>query len=158
MNIRQFLEPSTVLADLCGRNKHDVLAELCEPVSRLHPALRQERLLATLLEREGLSSTGLEGGVAVPHGKLPGLPAIVGAFGRSLAGVEFDSLDGKPAHLLFVLFAPEAAGGEHLRVLARVSRILKSADFRDRLLAARDAAEIHRLITGEDDRLSAPSG
>jgi nitrogen PTS system EIIA component len=151
MKIRQILDPSAVVADLRGGTKQDVLQALCEPVARLNPALRAERLFETLVERENLSSTGLADGVAVPHGKLLGLPRITASFGRSVPGVEFDSLDGKPAHLFFAIFAPEAAGGDHLRVLARVSRILKDQSFRDRILAAKDAAEIHRLICEADD-------
>ncbi len=152
MKLRQILEPDAVVADLSGRTKQEVLASLCEAAARHFPGLRPERFLETLVEREKLSSTGLEGGVAIPHGKLAGLPTIVAAFGRSRAGVEFESLDGKPAQLFFAIFAPEAAGGDHLRVLARVSRILKSEAVRARILEAGDAAEIHRIIGEEDDR------
>ncbi|MHB8420200.1 MAG: PTS sugar transporter subunit IIA [Myxococcales bacterium] len=151
MKVRQILDPSAVVADLSGTTKPEVLAQLCGPVARLNPGLRAERLLETLVEREKLSSTGLADGVAVPHGKLLGLPRLTASFGRSVSGVPFDSLDGKPARLFFAIFAPEAAGGDHLRVLARVSRILKDEGFRRRVLAAQDAAEIHRLICEADD-------
>ncbi len=151
MKIRQILDPTAVIPDLAGPAKLDVLRALCEPVAKLNPSIRPERFLETLVEREKLNSTGLSDGVAVPHGKLSGLPSITASFGRSLSGIEFDSLDGKPARLFFAIFAPEAAGGDHLRVLARVSRILKEEAFRKRILEAPDAATIHRLICEEDD-------
>ncbi len=151
MNIRQILDPAAVVADLSCAKKADVLRALCEPVARLNPALRADRLYETLAEREKLSSTGLAEGVAVPHGKLLGLPRIVASFGCCKAGVDFDSLDGKPARLFFAIFAPDGAGGDHLRVLARVSRILKEEGFRAKVLAAPDAAEIYRLVCEADD-------
>jgi PTS system nitrogen regulatory IIA component len=151
MKIRQILDPSAVISDLAGPTKLDALRALCGPVAKLNPSIRPERFLETLVEREKLNSTGLSDGVAVPHGKLPGLASITASFGRSLAGIDFDSLDGKPARLFFAIFAPEAAGGDHLRVLARVSRILKEEAFRKRILEAPDAAAIHQLICQEDD-------
>jgi PTS system nitrogen regulatory IIA component len=151
MKIRQILDPSAVIPDLAGPAKPDVLQALCVPVAKLNPSIRPELFLETLAEREKLNSTGLSDGVAVPHGKLPGLTTITASFGRSLAGIDFDSLDGKPARLFFAIFAPEAAGGDHLRVLARVSRILKDEPFRARILEAPDAAAIHQLICQADD-------
>jgi PTS system nitrogen regulatory IIA component len=109
--------------------------------------------VAVLWERENLGSTAIGDGIAIPHGKLPGLKGVLGLFSRHPAGVDFDSLDGKPTHLFFLLVAPEDSVGQHLKALARVSRLLKDGSFRDSLVQAADAAEILRLIQQEDAKL-----
>jgi len=151
MKIADFLSPDAVLADLVGERKRDVLAELCAPMATRFPGIGEERLRAVLEERERLGSTGIGDGVAIPHGKLAGLPGLVATFGRSLRGVDFDALDGRPSHLFFALFAPESSAGIHLKALARISRLLKSAELRSGILAAEDAAEIYALLTAEDE-------
>ena len=149
MKIQDFLQPQAVLADLTGRTAAEVLAELCRPVAQAH-GLDAARLVQVLLDREKLGSTGVGDGVAIPHGKLPGLPALVATFGRSRQGVEFRAADGKPARLFFALFAPENSAGAHLKALSRVSRIFRMPAFREAILAAPSAEEIHRLILAED--------
>ncbi|HWV38923.1 MAG TPA: PTS sugar transporter subunit IIA [Vulgatibacter sp.] len=151
MTISDFLSPDAVIADLVGERKRDVLAELCAPIARRFPGVGQERLLSVLEERERLGSTGIGDGVAIPHGKLAGLPGLVATFGRSAAGVDFDALDGRPSHLFFALFAPESSAGIHLKALARISRLLKSAELRSRIMAAKDAKAIYDLLTAEDE-------
>jgi len=146
----EVLKPEAVVADLAGRTAPEVLAELCRPLAaRL--GLDTGRLVQTLLDRERLGSTSVGEGVAIPHGRLPGLPSLVAAFGRS-PGVDFRAVDGRPVRLFLVLFAPENAAGAHVQVLARVSRLFRSAAFREAILAAPDAAAIHRLIEVEDAR------
>jgi PTS system nitrogen regulatory IIA component len=149
VKIQEFLQPQSVLADLSGRTASEVLAELCRPVARLH-GLDAARLQQVLLDREKLGSTGVGDGVAIPHGKLAGLPALVATFGRSREGVDFRGADGKPAKLFFALFAPENSAGAHLKALSRVSRIFRMAAFREAILAAPSAEEIYRLILAED--------
>src|SRR5437763_15053810 len=112
----------------------------------------RERLIKSLEDRELLNSTALGDGVAIPHGKLPGLKRVLAAFGRSLAGVDFQSLDGKPTHLFFLLVAPEDSAGAHLKALARISRLLKEETFRRRLMEAPSARELFETIRTEDDR------
>jgi PTS system nitrogen regulatory IIA component len=90
--------------------------------------------------------------VAIPHGKLPGLKRVVAAFARSRGGVDFNSLDGKPTHLFFLLVAPEDSAGAHLKALARISRLLKDEGFRSRLMQATDAADIYHIIRTEDEK------
>ncbi|HVN64840.1 MAG TPA: PTS sugar transporter subunit IIA, partial [Candidatus Binataceae bacterium] len=107
---------------------------------------------AVLAERERLGSTAIGDGIAIPHGKLRGPTTIVGAFGRHLKGVDFESLDGAPTHLFFVLIAPEDSASLHLKALARVSRLFKESAFREKLLAASSADELYRLIKSEDAR------
>ncbi len=149
MKIQDFLQPQAVLADLTGHTAAEVLAELCRPVARAH-AMDAARLVQVLLDREKLGSTGVGEGVAIPHGKVAGLPALVATFGRSRDGVEFRAADGKPAKLFFALFAPENSAGAHLKALSRVSRIFRMPAFREAILAAPTAEEIHRLIVTED--------
>jgi len=151
VKIVDFLRPEAVNASLAGRTSAEVLAELSRPVAAA-AGLDAGRLLQTLLDREKLGSTGVGEGVAIPHGKVPGLPGIVAAFGRAPEGVDFRAIDGRPARLFFVLFAPESSAGAHLKALARVSRIFRSSAFRETILAAPDAAAIYRLIEAEDGR------
>lgn len=150
MKLADVLRPEAVIADLQGGTGAEVLAELCRPLAaRL--GLDAGRLVGTLLDRERLGSTSVGDGVAIPHGRLTGLPCQVAAFGRS-PGVDFRAADGRPVQLFMVLFAPENAAGAHVQVLARVSRLFRSAAFREAILAAPDAAAIHRLIEAEDGR------
>jgi nitrogen PTS system EIIA component len=150
MKISEMLDRRAVVPDLQGQTKPELLRELCHPLAVIHAGLSEDRLVQTLLDRERLGSTGLAEGVAIPHGKLKGLPRLIGSFGRCVSGVDFQALDKNPTQLFFVIFAPEAAGGDHLRALARVSRLFRSAQFRDRVLEAPDAAAIYDLIEGED--------
>ncbi|MFL5262477.1 MAG: PTS sugar transporter subunit IIA [Anaeromyxobacteraceae bacterium] len=149
MKIVEFLQPGAVVDDLTGATSAAVLAELSRPLASSHKADPQ-RLLETLLEREKLGSTGIGDGVAIPHGKVPGLPALMASFGRSKRGVDFKAIDAKPTFLFFTLFAPENSAGAHLKALARISRIFKNPAFRESIMKAKDAAEIYRLIETED--------
>jgi PTS system nitrogen regulatory IIA component len=151
MKIVEFLQPGAVLDDLAGTNGPAVLAELSRPLAATHQADAQ-RLLETLLEREKLGSTGIGDGVAIPHGKVSGLPTLMASFGRSRSGVDFKAIDGKPTYLFFTLFAPENSAGAHLKALARISRIFKNPAFRESIMKAADAAEIFRLIETEDGK------
>ena len=115
------------------------------------PALAaRDTLLRVLVDREQLASTAIGEGVAIPHGKLPTVGEIVACLGRAPGGVDFDSMDGQPTFLFFVLVAPENSTGAHLKALARISRVFKDADFRRRLLAADDADAMYRVIAEED--------
>ncbi|HEX7488077.1 MAG TPA: PTS sugar transporter subunit IIA [Anaeromyxobacteraceae bacterium] len=149
MKIVEFLQPAAVVDDISGQNGPAVLAELSRPLAAVRK-VDPQRLLETLLEREKLGSTGIGDGVAIPHGKVPGLPGLMASFGRSRAGIDFKAIDGKPTHLFFTLFAPENSAGAHLKALARISRIFKNPAFRESILKAPDAAEIYRLIETED--------
>jgi PTS system nitrogen regulatory IIA component len=154
MKIEDILSEDLVLADLAARAKPDVLVELADALTTRHQELNLDkaRLVGALEDRERLNSTALGDGVAIPHGKLPGLRRVLAAFGRSRAGVDFQSLDGKPTHLFFLLVAPEDSAGAHLKALARISRLLKDPGFRARLLEAPDAQTIWTIIRDEDAR------
>ena len=144
-----------IVPNISGADKTAVLRELAEHLAAQRPAetIDAGRLVDVLWERERLGSTAIGDGIAIPHGKMPGLTGVVGAFGRHAKGVDFDSLDGSPTHLFFLLVAPEDSVGQHLKALARVSRLLKDRAFRERLVGAGDRAELFRLIREEDEKL-----
>ena len=153
MKITDILTEDMVVPALRGRTKSDVIEELARVVAEHHQGeIDLRRLVQALEDRERLNSTALGEGVAIPHGKLPGLRRVIAAFGRSPAGVDFSSLDGKPTHLFFLLVAPEDSAGAHLKALARISRLLKDDAFRARLMAAAGGADLYRTIREEDDR------
>ena len=150
MKIEEILSEELVLPDLNARSKVDVLVELATAIARRHPELDRERLVQALEDRERLNSTALGEGVAIPHGKLPGIKRVFAAFARSRQGVDFQSLDGEPTHLFFLLVAPEDSAGAHLKALARISRLFKQPALRKAILEADGAAAIYRLISEED--------
>ncbi len=152
MKITDILSPDMVIADLKGATKPDVLNELAKALTYKYKEISLADLNAVLAERERLGSTAIGDGIAIPHGKLRGVSKIIGAFGRHVQGVDFDSLDGGPSQLFFVLVAPEDSASLHLKALARVSRLLKEGSFREHLIAATDAAELYRLIKEEDGK------
>src|SRR5215208_4546122 len=149
MKIVEFLRFDAVIANLSGATGPAVLGELCRPLAASQ-RVDAQKLLDTLLDREKLGSTGIGEGVAIPHGKVPGLPGLMASFGRAVQGIDFRAIDGRPTHLFFALFAPENSAGAHLKALARISRIFKNPAFRDAIMKAKDAAEIYRLIETED--------
>jgi nitrogen PTS system EIIA component len=149
MKISDFLQPCDVIANLSSTTAQAVLAELCGPVAQAVP-IDAQILLDTLLAREQLGSTGIGEGVAIPHGRVPGLPTLRAALGRSCTGVDFKAADDKPTHIFVALFAPASGPGVHLHALARLSRVLKDPVLRDAIMRARDAAEIYQLIDAED--------
>ncbi len=152
MKIEDILTEDLVIPALGARSKTDALVELATAVARRHPELERERLVQALEDRERLNSTALGDGVAIPHGKLPGIKRVFAAFARSPQGVDFQSLDGRPTHLFFLLVAPEDSAGAHLKALARISRLLKNEEFRTRLMQATSARALWDTIREEDAR------
>lgn len=150
MKITDILIREASILDVEATNKDDLLEEMANSLSAAEPALDAAVLLSVLREREALQSTGIGEGVAIPHGKVQGLDRLVATFARSMGGIDFDSIDGQPTHLLFLLIVPEQSGGQHLKALARISRFFRDASFRDKLLGARDLEEIFRAIEEED--------
>ena len=150
MKISDILVRDASILDLVSTSKDDLLGEMARSLAAAEPALEAEALLNVLREREALQSTGIGEGVAIPHGKVQGLDRLVAAFARSTRGVDFDSIDGQPTQLLFLLIVPEQSGGQHLKALARISRFFRDASFREKLLGAGDLEEIFRAIEEED--------
>jgi PTS system nitrogen regulatory IIA component len=153
MKVTEFLSPNAVVADLRGTTKAEVLRELAEHLSAAYPGtLRADRVLEVLAEREKLASTGIGEGVAIPHGKMPGLDRLYAVFGVSRQGVDFSSIDKRPTNLFFALVAPENSAGVHLKALARVSRLFRNPELREAILKGAGSADIYRLISEEDGR------
>lgn len=138
------------MADLQARDKKGVLEELVAPVARLAD-ISPEAMVRVLLERERLGSTGIGGGIGIPHGKMKDLENLLLGIGLSRQGIDFESIDGRPTHIFFLLVTPENSTGLHLKVLARVSRILKNEPFRENLMNAADRDEIFEIIRREDE-------
>jgi PTS system nitrogen regulatory IIA component len=152
VKITDFLTEEAVIPALAAREKNAVLKEMATGLVANHPLLDEKKVLEVLLERERISTTAIGEGVAIPHGKLRGVERVVGIFARSLEGVDFASLDGEPTHLFFVLIAPENAAADHLKALARISRLLKDPTFRSRLIAGKTGQEIFEIIAQEDQK------
>ncbi len=152
MHLTEIFRPEMVWPDLTAKTKPEVIRELARHISGCVSSLDEQRVAEILMERERLGSTGIQDGIAIPHGKVPGLKDIIIACGRSRQGIDFEAHDQKPTHLFFVLLAPEFAAGQHLKALARLSRLLKDEDFRERLMSSKDANEIYRAIVDEDER------
>jgi len=152
VKITDFLSVNTVIPMLVAREKGAVLAELAAQLVAQHRSLDEKQVLRVFQEREKISTTAIGEGVAIPHGKLPGVEGVVGVFARSAAGVDFASLDGEPTHLFFALVAPEGAAADHLKALARISRLLKDPAFRARLMKGGNREELFAIIAEEDDK------
>lgn len=152
MKIKQILTKNCVLGQVTSTTKEGVIEELATLLAQSNPAIPREETIQILLEREKLGSTGIGNGVAIPHGKLGTLSQIVTGFARSTEGIAFESQDGKPAHIFFVLLAPENAASLHLKALARLSRLLKDSHFRNKLMEAADADQIYNEIVNEDEK------
>ncbi|MCB2189338.1 MAG: PTS sugar transporter subunit IIA [Deltaproteobacteria bacterium] len=151
MKLTDILTTNAIKAELKAASKRGVMEELCQPLLKARPELELGRLMEVLVERERLGSTGIGDGIAIPHGKLAEINDLLLSFGRSPQGVDFDSLDGKPAHLFFLVIAPENSAGVHLKALARISRLLKSNVVRRELMEAADAKDIYEIIESQDE-------
>ena len=137
--------PEAVLASVKASGKKALLAELAAKAAQLYK-LDERRLFDRLLERERLGSTGIGGGIAIPHGRMPGLAKPVGLFARLGHPVDFDSIDERPVDSVFLLLAPEGAGADHLKALARVSRLLRDRSLVDKLRATENADALYALL------------
>lgn len=150
MNITDLLKKEFIIEELKSKTKKEALLELSEVFLRGDVTVDSDAMVEVLLDREKLGSTGIGDGIAIPHGKLPGLENLVVSFGRTIEGIDFDSLDGKPVHIFFLLMAPENSAGQHLKALAKISRMLKEDVFRKELMEAKTSDEIYSLIDKKD--------
>ncbi|MBC2716839.1 MAG: PTS sugar transporter subunit IIA [Desulfobacteraceae bacterium] len=150
MKILDFLDPKTIITELKATDKKGVLEELTLPVSEI-TQIEHKELVRVLIEREHLGSTGIGNGIGIPHGKLKNLPSLILGVGLSRKGVSFDAMDKKPTHIFFLLLSPDNSTDLHLKLLARISKILKEASFKDKILYASDKDEVLRLIQGIDE-------
>ncbi|MFH1996597.1 MAG: PTS sugar transporter subunit IIA [Candidatus Omnitrophota bacterium] len=150
MKIMDFLNKKAVTASLKASDKEGVVRELVNILAQAESIRNKEDLVRVILARETLGSTGIGQGIGIPHGKSPSVKNLIAAMGVSQNGVSFDSLDGEPVFIFFLLVAPQDSAGPHLKALARISRILKDKYVRDRLRKANDEKEIVRIIQEED--------
>jgi PTS system nitrogen regulatory IIA component len=148
MNIGDLLDRGAIAPRATAPRKRQALGVVAELAARSF-GLKASEVLEALLEREAAASTGVGYGVAVPHARLKGLDRLRGVFVRLEQPVEFQAVDDRPVDLLFALFAPPEASGEHLRALARVSRVFRQAELREALRQARSADAIHALLVQE---------
>lgn len=146
MEIEDLLNQTGVIAKLRATSKKQVLQELAKRAAEATD-LPERQIFEVLLERERLGTTGVGNGIAIPHGKLPGLKQLFGMFARLESPVEFDAIDEQPVDLIFLLLAPEAAGADHLKALARVSRLLRDRGVCEKLRGANQADAIYALLT-----------
>ncbi|OGX07249.1 MAG: hypothetical protein A2Z88_06125 [Omnitrophica WOR_2 bacterium GWA2_47_8] len=156
MKISDFLHSKAVSADLQGTTKEEIIQELVGLLvsSGALDKKHKSKVIEVLLTREALGSTAIGQGIAIPHGKCDCVKKLVGGLGVSKAGINFDSLDGEPAYIFFLLVAPLDSAGPHLKALARISRVLKDKYFRENLKAAKDEKAIIKLVAVEDGRAS----
>ena len=146
MEITDLLAPEAVLPSLKAQGKKQLLQELAERAATL-TGLPERRIFETLVERERLGSTGMGQGIAIPHGRLAGLSKIVGLFARLETPIAYDAVDNQPVDLVFLLLAPEGAGADHLKALARVSRLLRNQATCEKLRAATKPEVLYALLT-----------
>jgi PTS system nitrogen regulatory IIA component len=152
MKILEILDKRFIVPTLAARGKEGVLRELVRVIAQAERQVEEERMVDILLERETLGSTGIGEGVAIPHGKSKAVKKLLASFGRSVPGVDFQSMDGKPTHLFFLLVAPEDSAGIHLKALARISRLMKDASFRKRLMEAETEDEMYAIFAEGDEK------
>lgn len=150
MKILDVLQKESIISDLKSQDKKGILEELVAPIAII-TGINHKDLIQVLMDREQLGSTGIGGGIGIPHGKLKQLESLALGFGLSRKGVDFESMDNQPTHIFFLLVTPENSTGLHLKMLARISRILKHDQFREKLLNAASSDEIFSIIKEEDD-------
>jgi len=151
MKLSEILEKDNIILDLKAKDKKGVLEELAEVMTNHEPSLDTSSLIRVLLERERLGSTGIGDGVAIPHGKFRGVTHPIVSFGRSLKGLDFESMDGQPVFLFFLLVAPENSASVHLKALAKIAKILKNGSFRKVLMEASTKKELYQIIIQNDE-------
>jgi PTS system nitrogen regulatory IIA component len=151
MRLDQMFKIEFLNENLLSNNKQEVLAELMNPLIASGLKIDRARAIDILQQREKLGSTGIGDGVAIPHGKVSDLNEMVVAFGRSQQGIAFDAIDGKPVQLFFLLLAPEHSTGQHLKALAKISKMLKTPNFRKKLIDAKTKTDLYRAIVLQDE-------
>jgi PTS system nitrogen regulatory IIA component len=152
MKISEILGKDFIIADLSGKDKQSVLTELTNFLENNETIKNKDVLYSALLEREKLGSTGIGENVAIPHAKSDEIDQILTLFGRSIEGIEFDSLDQKPVHFVWLVIAPTHSTGHHLKALARISRLLKNQNLREGILKAQNKNEIYSILLDEDSK------
>jgi PTS system nitrogen regulatory IIA component len=151
MKMSDILEEENLIPDLKAKDKKKAIEELANAVVKTNPSLDKDSLVRVLLDREALGSTAIGDGVAIPHGKFPGIITPIISFGRSRKGLDFESMDGQPVFLFFLLVAPEDSASVHLKALARIAKMLKDSNFRKLLIEAPNRKELYKIIIQNDE-------
>jgi nitrogen PTS system EIIA component len=146
MNLSDIIDARSVLPSLKAQGKKQLLLEIAGAAAG-RAGLDQRIIFETILTREKLGSTGLGQGIAIPHGKFPGLKRVYGFFARLAQPIDFDAVDGEPVDLVFLLLAPEHAGADHLKALARISRLLRDGLIVSKLRGTNDASALYAILT-----------
>jgi PTS system nitrogen regulatory IIA component len=150
MKVLDYLEVDSICVDLNARKKSEAIEELCKILQSQKKIKVAKPLVDALLQREKLGSTGIGQGIAIPHAKSDTLDSVVAALGISKKGLDFEALDGEPVHIVFLLVAPPDSAGLHLKILARISRLLKDKFFRQSLREAKTVEDVKKIISVED--------
>jgi len=151
MKLSELIDEDYILPELKAKDKKGVLEELVDALVRRKPSIDKKTLVKVLLERERLGSTGIGDGVAIPHGKFHGITQPIISFGRSRKGLDFESMDGEPVFLFFLLVAPENSASIHLKALAKIAKILKNSAFRKALMEAPSKKDLYQTIIQNDE-------
>ncbi|MBT3517264.1 MAG: PTS transporter subunit EIIA [Nitrospina sp.] len=154
MKISEILTKENIIKDLKSFDKESVLEELSNFLKDRGEIPNKENLLLSLLEREKLGSTGIGENVAIPHAKIRDIDKIITVFARSQIGVEFESLDQKPVNFIYLILAPENSTGQHLKALARISRLFKNPSLRESVLRANEIDQIYSILVDEDSKFT----
>jgi PTS system nitrogen regulatory IIA component len=153
VKIAEILLEQCVVADMRGKTKREVITELVEALEKARLIKDVEAVVNIVMEREKLGSTGIGNGVAVPHGKLKNINNIICALGRSQNGVDFDAVDRGPVHIFFLVLAPEDSASLHLKVLSRITKILRDQSLRKRITKLSNTHDIYTSILEEDEKI-----
>jgi nitrogen PTS system EIIA component len=146
MQLTELITEDRIIPDLKAKDKKSVLEELAAALAKQEPSVDKGVLLKVLIEREQLGTTGIGEGVAIPHGKLSNIRRPLISFGKSKHGLDFDSMDGQPTFLFFLLVAPDNTSGIHLQLLAKIAKMLKNSSFRKKLIRAEGAKALYQTI------------
>ena len=152
MRLSDYLDPVLVVCDLQAADSWDLLSQISERVCGQHPELDKKVVLSKLQEREAKSSSGLEGGVAVPHAMIPGVTKAICAVVRLADPIDLGTLDGSPVSIVFALISPPEAVASHIRILARIARLCSLPAFIEKMNQAKDDAALYEIIHEEDNR------
>jgi PTS system nitrogen regulatory IIA component len=150
MKIMDFLSQDAITVDLKATDKKSAIVELTEVLKNTKKIKNSDDIINIVLERERLGSTGIGQGVALPHGKIELLQEQIGVLGISRKGIDFNSLDGEPVHIIFLLVGPVEVAGQHLKALSRISRLFKDKFLRQAIKEAKSTQEVVKLIQQED--------
>lgn len=153
MKIAEILREQCVVADIKGKTKKEIITELVEALEKARLIEDVETVVNVVMEREKLGSTGIGNGVAVPHGKLKNINNIVCALGRSQNGVDFDAVDRGLVHIFFLVLAPEDSASLHLKVLSRITKILRDQSLRKKVIKLSNTHDIYMSILEEDEKI-----